>query len=94
MATGSVKRSVDIIKINSNPISVNVTSDGKGYVNTTYSINPPSGYSLISRQFMRIDDGGYNVIVYCSLTNNYIVYESVGSAPTLTGYVVDIYAKL
>lgn len=42
---------------------------------------------------MRTDAGGYGVIVVCPLYQNYINYLSTGSAPTLTGYVIELSAK-
>lgn len=91
MATGAIQK--NIIIRNSNSISVQVASGGKGSVNTSYSSPEPSGFTLVSRQFNRTDDGGYGVIIVPSLFGNYIVYESTGSAPTLTGYVIDIWMK-
>lgn len=77
----------------SNPISVSVPSGGKGTLNTSYNDSPPSGYNLVSRSFNRTDDGGWGIIIYCGLNGNYIAYESTGSAPTLTGYVIDVYVN-
>lgn len=88
------KLSKKIIVLKSNNISVAVASGGKGTQTYTMQGSAPSGYTLVARQFVRTDDGGYGVIVTCNLGDGrYIVYESTGSAPTLQGYVLETYVK-
>lgn len=91
MATGTITKEIIVRK--SNNISVAVASGGKGTVNTSYPTSAPSGFNLVARNFMRTDDGGWGIIIYCALNSNYIAYESTGSAPTLTGYVIDVFVK-
>lgn len=92
MATGTVTKNIIVLK--SNNISVAVASGGKGTQTFTMQGSAPSGYTLVARQFVRTDDGGYGVIVTCNLgVGRYIVYESTGSAPTLQGYVLETYVK-
>ena len=77
----------------SNAISKAIASNEKGNIATSYDTIVPDGYTLINRSFMRTDNGGYNIIVIPSMNGNYVVYESTGSAPTLTGYVIDTWYK-
>lgn len=78
----------------SNTISQPIASGAMGYIPLTFTDTPPTGYILTSRQFLRSDNGGYNIILDCPIGVNYLAYHSTGSAPTLTGYVIDTYAKI
>lgn len=77
----------------SNDIEVAITANGKGQVGFTFSESIPTNATLISREFVRVDEGGWGVTVYVNQNQvgNYICYESIGSAPTLKGYVREVY---
>lgn len=92
---GTLSEQITNIKIReSNSISKSITSsDEGGTIATSYQEPAPQGYTLIARSFVRTDDGGYGVIVVPSMATNTLIYKSVGSTPTLTGYVRDVWAK-
>lgn len=69
---------------------ISFTANGIGF--KTYTVpTTPTGYTLISKEFYRTDDGGYNLIVYCPMGRNYLVYYSQESI-NVYGYVKCVYA--
>lgn len=53
------------------------TSPTMGYTN--YDIDIPSGYKEVSREFVRLDTGSYNVITSLPIGRNYIVHMGASS---------------
>jgi len=76
----------------SKPISVAVAANAKGTVNYGYNEPAPNG-TLVSKEFVRTDSGGYSIIIDAPLYGSYIAYMSLGSSPTLEGYVRDLYVE-
>lgn len=59
---------------------------------TLYSLPAPSGYRVVSREFIRLDDGTYNVLIFLPLNHSYIVHMSTG-AHTIKGKVLGLCVK-
>lgn len=59
---------------------------------TLYSLPVPSGYRMVSREFIRLDTGTYNVLIFLPLNHSYIVHMSTG-AHTIKGKVLGLCVK-
>ena len=59
---------------------------------TLYSLPAPSGYRVVSREFIRLDDGTYNVLISLLQNRDYIVHMSTG-AHTIKGKVLGLCVK-
>lgn len=92
MAISIIKATSKCHVRNSNDISVSVSANSNGTATYTFSEAVPQGVHA-SREFVRTDSGGYNIIIDAPMYSNYIVYQSLGSAPTLRGYVRDLYVE-
>lgn len=59
---------------------------------TLYSLPAPSGYKVVSREFIRLDDGAYNVLVSLLQNRDYIVHMGA-SERTVRGKVMALCIK-
>lgn len=82
-----------IIIRTSNQISQAISANERTTISYTFSDSVPSGYTELCRSFKRTDNGGFSILVEAPMNRNYLVVQSLGSAPTLTGNVIVVYKK-